>query len=56
LSDVGPNGFANCISIEKYLNLCRVSRATAYRELMALCEMGVLVQTGTRYLLSDGFI
>jgi predicted DNA-binding transcriptional regulator YafY len=60
LSDVGPNGFANGISIEKYLNLCRVSRATAYRELMALCEMGVLVQTGTgrgtRYLLSDGFI
>ena len=33
-----------------------VSRATAYRELTALCEMGVLVQTGvgrgTRYKLS----
>jgi predicted DNA-binding transcriptional regulator YafY len=29
------------------VNLCRVSRATAYRELTALCEMGVLVQTGT---------
>jgi Fe2+ or Zn2+ uptake regulation protein len=27
------------------VNLCRVSRATAYRELTALCEMGVLVQT-----------
>jgi len=39
------------------VNLCRVSRATAYRELTALCEMGVLVQTGTgrgtRYKLED---
>ena len=47
LYDVGPEGFANGISTEKYVNLCRVSRATAYRELTALCEMGVLVQTGT---------
>jgi predicted DNA-binding transcriptional regulator YafY len=50
---VGPDGFVNGISTEKYVNLCRVSRATAYRELTALCEMGVLVQTeagrGTRY-------
>ena len=46
LYDVGPDGFANGISTEKYVNLCRVSRATAYRELTALCEMGVLVQTG----------
>ncbi len=55
LYDVGPDGFANGISTEKYVNLCRVSRATAYRELTALCEMGVLVQTGagrgTRYRL-----
>ena len=55
LHDVGPEGFANGISTEKYVNLCRVSRATAYRELTALCEMGVLVQTGvgrgTRYKL-----
>ena len=55
LFDVGPDGFANGISTEKYVNLCRVSRATAYRELTALCEMGVLVQTGvgrgTRYRL-----
>jgi len=43
---LGPEGFANGISSEKYVNLCRVSRATAYRELTALCEMGVLVQTG----------
>jgi len=47
LYDVGPDGFTNGISTEKYVNLCRVSRATAYRELTALCEMGVLVQTGT---------
>ena len=56
LYDVGPDGFTNGISTEKYVNLCGVSRATAYRELMALCEMGVLVQTGTgrgtRYKLS----
>lgn len=56
LYDVGREGFANGISTEKYVNLCRVSRATAYRELTALCEMGVLVQTGTgrgtRYKLS----
>lgn len=57
LYDVGPEGFTNGISTEKYVNLCRVSRATAYRELTALCEMGVLVQTGkgrgTRYKLGD---
>ena len=55
LYDVGPDRFVNGISTEKYVNLCRVSRATAYRELRALCEMGVLVQTGagrgTRYKL-----
>ncbi|MFM1907906.1 MAG: hypothetical protein RL459_1128, partial [Pseudomonadota bacterium] len=46
LYDVAPDGFANGISTENYVNLCRVSRATAYRELTALVEMGVLVQTG----------
>lgn len=39
------------------MTLCRVSRATAYRELTALCEMGVLVQMGvglgTRYKLEN---
>jgi len=47
LYDVGSDGFVNGISTEKYVNLCRVSRATAYRELTALCEMRMLVQTGT---------
>ncbi len=58
LFDAGPDGFTNGISTEKYVNLCRVSRATAYRELTALCEMGVLVQIGTgrgtRYQLNFG--
>ena len=58
LFDAGPDDFANGIGTEKYVNLCRVSRATAYRELPALCEMGVLVQTGigrgTRYRLQLG--
>ena len=53
LYDADPEGFAGGMSTEKYVNLCGVSRATAYRELTALCEMGVLVQTGvgrgTRY-------
>jgi hypothetical protein len=40
LYDVGPEGFANGIGTKKYVNLCRVSRAKAYRELTA---MGVLV-------------
>lgn len=55
LYDAGPEGFAGGMSTEKYVNLCGVSRATAYRELTALCEMRVLVQTGvgrgTRYKL-----
>ncbi len=58
LFDAGPDGFANGISTEKYVNLCRVSRATASRALPALCEMGVLVQIGTgrgtRYQLNFG--
>ncbi|WP_291933633.1 DUF2971 domain-containing protein [Limnohabitans sp.] len=29
------------------MNLCRVSRATAYRELTALCEIAMLVKSGT---------
>jgi Fic family protein len=47
LYDAGPEGFSGGMSTEKYVSLCGVSRATAYRELMALCEKGLLVQTGT---------
>jgi len=57
LYDAGPAGFAGGMSTAKYVNLCGVSRATAYRELTALCEMGVLVQTGvgrgTRYRMRE---
>ncbi len=59
LYDSSPDGFTQGISTEKYVNLCRVSRATAYRELTAMCAMGLLVQTGvgrgTRYRLQDAW-
>jgi Fic family protein len=60
LYDAGPEGFSGGLSTEKYVNLCGVSRATAYRELTSLCEAGLLIQTGTgrgtRYqLLSSAF-
>lgn len=52
--DAGPEGFANGISTEKYVNLTGVSRATAYRELTQLAEWGLLNKTGqgrgTRYV------
>lgn len=48
-----PDGFAGGISTEKYVNLTGVSRATAYRELTQLTELGLLERTGvgrgTRY-------
>ncbi|MEY4303603.1 MAG: hypothetical protein RJB06_2010 [Pseudomonadota bacterium] len=47
LYDAEPEGFSGGMSTEKYVNLCEVSRATAYRELTGLCEMGLLVLTGT---------
>lgn len=34
------------MSTGKYVNLCGVSRTTAYRELTALCDMRVLLQAG----------
>ena len=59
LYDRFPEGFTQSISTEKYVNLCRVSRATAYRELTALCAIGLLVQSGvgrgTRYKLQDAW-
>jgi Fic family protein len=55
LYDAGPGGFDGGMSTAKYSHLCRVSRATAYRELNKLCEMGILSQSGvgrgTRYAL-----
>ena len=53
LFEAAPEGFAGGMSTEKYVNLTGVSRATAYRELTELSEMGLLVKTGqgrgTRY-------
>jgi Fic family protein len=56
LYDAGPQGFVGGLSTEKYVRLCGVSRATAYRELTQLSEWGVLHKTGvgraTRYELA----
>jgi Fic family protein len=53
LFDAQPEGFAGGMSTEKYVNLTGVSRATAYRELTALSELGLLAKSGqgrgTRY-------
>ncbi len=55
LFDAQPVGFVGGMSTEKYVNLTGVSRATAYRELTQLAELGLLQKTGqgrgTRYQL-----
>ena len=55
LLEAGPEGFAGSMSTEKYVNLTGVSRATAYRELTQLTELGLLERIGqgrgTRYAL-----
>lgn len=53
LFDAQPDGFKGGMSTEKYVNLTSTSRATAYRELTELSELGLLQRTGqgrgTRY-------
>lgn len=53
LLEAEHEGFAGGMSTEKYVNLTGVSRATAYRELTELTELGLLARTGvgrgTRY-------
>lgn len=53
LFDAEPEGFTGGMSTEKYVNLTGVSRATAYRELTELSELGLLARSGqgrgTRY-------
>jgi len=53
LLEAEPEGFAGGMSTEKYVSLTGVSRATAYRELTQLAELGLLARTGqgrgTRY-------
>lgn len=55
LFDAQPDGFVGGMSTEKYVNLTGTSRATAYRELTQLAELGLLEKTGlgrgTRYQL-----
>jgi Fic family protein len=55
LLEAEPAGFAGGMSTEKYVNLTGASRATAYRELTQLTELGLLARTGqgrgTRYAL-----
>lgn len=55
LFDAQPEGFKGGMSTEKYVNLTGASRATAYRELTQLCELGLVLKTGqgrgTRYQL-----
>ena len=46
LYDVGPEGFKAGMSTQKYVHLCSVSRTTAYRELTAMRDMGLLDQVG----------
>ncbi len=58
LYDAGPDGFLGGMSTEKYVAIAGVSRATAYRELTEMVELGVLARTGqgrgTRYALISG--
>ncbi len=54
LFDAQPDGFQGGLSTEKYVAISGVSRATAYREMTQLLNMGLLEKTGqgraTRYL------
>jgi Fic family protein len=56
LLEAEPEGFAGGMSTEKYVNLTGASRATAYRELTHLTEIGLLARSGqgrgTRYALT----
>jgi Fic family protein len=58
LHDAGIDGFLGGMSTEKYVAIAGVSRATAYRELTEMVELGVLARTGqgrgTRYALISG--
>lgn len=58
LLDAQPQGFAGGMSTEKYVAIARVSRSTAYRELVELVALGLLERVGqgkaTRYALPAG--
>lgn len=46
LLDSGPDGFEGGINTRKYMSMTKTSRATAYRELAELVELGCLKPTG----------
>lgn len=46
LLDAGPGGFEGGINTRKYMSITKTSRATAYRELAELVELGCLKPTG----------
>ena len=56
LLDAGPRGFAGDLTTSKYLGIAGVSRATAFRNLAALAEHGLLGTAGqgkaTRYFIN----
>jgi Fic family protein len=45
LLDAGPDGFEGGINTRKYISITKTSRATAYRELAVLVELGCLTPT-----------
>ena len=55
LLDAGPRGFEGGLTTRKYVSIAGVSRATAYRDLAALVEAGMLASHGqgkrTRYFI-----
>jgi Fic family protein len=46
LVDAGPDGFQGGMTTQKYASMTHCSRATAFRELADLVEMGILERTG----------
>ncbi len=48
LLDAGPDGFEGGMTTRKYVGLAKVSRATAFRELSQLVELGCIVPTAAR--------
>ncbi|MBB4730532.1 Fic family protein [Xanthomonas arboricola] len=48
LLDAGPDGFEGGMSTRKYVGLTKVSRATAFRELAQMVELGCIAPTATK--------
>ena len=48
LLDAGPGGFEGGLSTRKYVGLAKVSRATAFRELAQMVELGCIVPNASK--------